>query len=45
MARDVAQKTLVDAAMDNSTNPENFKRDLLNIAMTTLSSKLLLQDR
>jgi T-complex protein 1 subunit beta len=31
--------------MDNSSDEEKFKRDLKNIAMTTLSSKLLLQDR
>jgi T-complex protein 1 subunit beta len=38
-------KTLREAAMDNSTDEEQFKRDLKNIAMTTLSSKLLLEDR
>jgi T-complex protein 1 subunit beta len=38
-------KTLRDASMDNSEDIEAFKRDLKNIAMTTLSSKLLLQDR
>jgi T-complex protein 1 subunit beta len=31
--------------MDNSANEEQFKKDLKNIAMTTLSSKLLLHDR
>jgi len=31
--------------MDHSGDEEAFKRDLMNIAMTTLSSKLLLQDR
>lgn len=31
--------------MDNSEDQEAFKRDLKNIAMTTLSSKLLLEDR
>lgn len=44
-ARDVALKTLREAAMDNSLDEEQFKRDLKNIAMTTLSSKLLLEDR
>ncbi len=44
-ARDVALKTLREAAMDNSQDEEAFKRDLKNIALTTLSSKLLLQDR
>jgi len=45
MARDVAQKTLNDISMDNSEDLEKFKQDLKNIAHTTLSSKLLLQDR
>lgn len=45
MARDTALKTLREAAMDNSVDEEKFKKDLKNIAMTTLSSKLLLQDR
>jgi T-complex protein 1 subunit beta len=45
MARDVARKTLVESSMDNSSNQDKFKADLKNIAMTTLSSKLLLQDR
>jgi T-complex protein 1 subunit beta len=31
--------------MDHSLDEEGFKRDLKNIAMTTLSSKLLLHDR
>jgi len=31
--------------MDNSANEAAFKQDLKNIAMTTLSSKLLLHDR
>lgn len=31
--------------MDNSANEEAFQNDLRNIAMTTLSSKLLLHDR
>jgi hypothetical protein len=42
MARDVALKTLRDSAMDNSGNEETFRQDLKNIALTTLSSKLLL---
>jgi T-complex protein 1 subunit beta len=45
LARDVAKKTLVDASWDHSSDEERFKRDLKNIALTTLSSKLLLQDR
>ena len=44
-ARDVALKTLRDAAIDHSQDEEQFKKDLKNIAMTTLSSKLLLHDR
>lgn len=45
LARDVARKVLEDIAMDNSADEEAFRRDLKNIAMTTLSSKLLLHDR
>ena len=45
LARDVARKVLEDIAMDNSADPEVFEQDLRNIAMTTLSSKLLLHDR
>ena len=44
-ARDVARKTLIEAAMDNHDNMEAFKNDLMNIARTTLSSKLLITDR
>ena len=44
-ARDVAKKVLEEIAMDNSANEEAFKQDLKNIALTTLSSKLLLHDR
>jgi T-complex protein 1 subunit beta len=36
---------LVDISMDNSKDEEAFKKDLKNIAMTTLSSKLLITDR
>jgi len=32
-------------AIDNSEDPEKFKNDLFNIAMTTLSSKLLKHDK
>ena len=45
MARDVARKTLVDESFDHHLNEDEFTKDLHNIAMTTLSSKLLLQDR
>jgi len=44
-ARDVAKKVLIDMAMDNTGDEEAFKRDLKNIAMTTLSSKLLHSER
>ena len=44
-ARDTAKKVLEEIAMDNSANEEAFKSDLKNIALTTLSSKLLLHDR
>ncbi|KAL4460897.1 hypothetical protein ABPG74_016369 [Tetrahymena malaccensis] len=44
-ARDCAQHTLNSIARDNSTNEAKFKEDLLNIARTTLSSKLLTQDK
>jgi len=45
LAREVAKKVLEDIAMDNSSNTEAFEQDLRNIAMTTLSSKLLMHDR
>jgi len=38
---DVARKALEDSAQDNAANPEKFREDLLNIARTTLSSKVL----
>lgn len=44
-ARDAAKKVLEEIAMDNSEDIEKFENDLRNIAMTTLSSKLLLHDR
>lgn len=39
------KKTLVESAFDNSEDQEQFKKDLRNIAMTTLSSKLLKSER
>lgn len=45
MARDCARKKLREIARDNSANGAKFKEDLLNIAKTTLSSKLLTQDK
>ena len=44
-AREVARKVLEEIAIDNWNDQEKFKQDLKNIAMTTLSSKLLLHDR
>jgi len=44
-AREVAKKVLVENAFDNFDDPVAFKRDLVNIAMTTLSSKLLKSER
>jgi T-complex protein 1 subunit beta len=44
-ATDVARKALEDSAVDHSKNPEAFKLDLLNIARTTLSSKILQQHK
>lgn len=44
-ARDEARKTLQEISRDNSVDIESFKNDLFNIAMTTLSSKLLKHDK
>ena len=44
-ARDVAKKTLEEIAMDHSADEEAFRKDLKNIALTTLSSKLLKSER
>lgn len=45
MARDAAKTRLNEIARDNSDDVEKFKIDLVNIAKTTLSSKLLTQDK
>lgn len=45
LARDIAIKTLNELSRDNSANKAAFEEDLLNIARTTLSSKLLTQDK
>ena len=45
MARDVALKKLNEISFDNSDNQTKFKEDLVNIAMTTLSSKLLFHEK
>ena len=44
-AREVARKTLTDISMDNFDDEEKFRADLKNIALTTLSSKLLKSER
>ena len=44
-ARDVALAKLKESAWNNSEDKEKFREDLLNIARTTLSSKLLVDDR
>jgi len=41
MARDIAVQTLKEVSRDNSSDQNKFEQDLMNIAMTTLSSKLL----
>ena len=41
----VAQQALEAAAVDHSSDDAKFKEDLMNIARTTLSSKILVQHR
>ena len=41
----VALQVLGDIAIDNSGDPEAFRKDLMNIARTTLSSKILNQHK
>lgn len=45
MARDCARKKLQSIAMDNSGDEKLFRQDLMNIAMTTLSSKLVFNEK
>jgi len=45
MALEVARKAVYDMSFDNRSNNEAFRLDLLNIARTTLSSKLLTRDK
>jgi T-complex protein 1 subunit beta len=45
LARDKAKETLLKIAMNNSTDKEHFRKDLVNIAKTTLSSKLLTHEK
>lgn len=40
-ATDIARKALEESATDNSADPAKFKEDLLKIAKTTMSSKIL----
>lgn len=44
-ATDEARRALTAAARDNGKDPEKFREDLLNIARTTLSSKILSQHK
>jgi T-complex protein 1 subunit beta len=44
-ARDKAKQVLNEISMDNSEDKAKFEQDLFNIAMTTLSSKLLKHDK
>jgi len=45
LARDAARERLEAIAMDNSASEATFKEDLMNIARTTLSSKLLTYEK
>ncbi|EES00273.1 hypothetical protein SORBI_3003G060500 [Sorghum bicolor] len=45
MALECARDTLLQKTMDNKENTDKFRTDLMNIAMTTLSSKILSQDK
>lgn len=40
-----ARQTLESCSFDNSSKPELFRKDLINIARTTLSSKILSQSK
>jgi len=44
-ATEIARKALEGAAIDHSNDPVKFKEDLMNIAKTTLSSKILSQHK
>ncbi|OMP03012.1 Chaperonin Cpn60/TCP-1 [Corchorus capsularis] len=45
MAAECARNALLQRVVDNKENAEKFKSDLMKIAMTTLSSKILSQDK
>lgn len=44
-ATNVARDALQNTTADNSADPEHFREDLMNIARTTLSSKILSQHK
>ncbi|KAK3038873.1 hypothetical protein RJ639_028595, partial [Escallonia herrerae] len=45
MAAECARNALLQGVMDNKEDAEKFRSDLMKIAMTTLSSKILSQDK
>ncbi|EFJ28920.1 hypothetical protein SELMODRAFT_171093 [Selaginella moellendorffii] len=45
MAVECARSVLEKRTRDNRADPEKFRQDLINIAMTTLSSKILSQEK
>lgn len=45
IASQAALKALESSSVDHSSDPAKFKQDLVNIAKTTLSSKVLNQDK
>jgi len=45
MASECARKALADAAIDHGEDKEAFRNDLINIARTTLSSKILTTEK
>jgi len=45
MATQVAKEALIKSSSTNASNPDKFRDDLFNIARTTLSSKILKQER
>lgn len=45
MAADCGHNALLKRVVDNGQDSEKFRSDLMNIAMTTLSSKILSQDK
>lgn len=45
LATEAARKALLESTLDHGNDPEKFREDLMNIARTTLSSKLLTQHK